>query len=250
MIRKNVRFGENLRVLRDKNKLSQEKLAQHINVARQTISTWEDNIGKPDIYMLARISEIFNISTDELLFGKAQETNIVNTQRYNIIEDFSREYIRTIKEKGFYDVLEEDIQEFFPIIELRFARIVGIALELNEYGYNIVSIYANGFGIYFETDEQAQMFSRILYNIIDDGFMHHEEQRKAVSFSEKAQNRVDVIEMEILKEVREELFGAEDILYYWVDEKDRIRGHGKSKEDCLAQIKMQNCSNYTILQEE
>lgn len=58
MIRKNVRFGENLRVLRDKNKLSQEKLAQQINVARQTISTWEDNIGKPDIYMLARISEI------------------------------------------------------------------------------------------------------------------------------------------------------------------------------------------------
>lgn len=249
MIRKNVRFGENLRVLRDKNKLSQEKLAQQINVARQTISTWEDNIGKPDIYMLARISEIFNISTDELLFGKAQETKKVSTKRYNIIEDCSNEYIRTIKEKGFYDVLEEDIQEFFPIIELRFARIMGIALELKVYGYNIVSIYANGFGIYFETDEQAQKFSRILYDIIDDGFMHHEEQRKAVSFSEKAQDRVDVTEMEILKEVRAELFGAEE-LYYWVDENDRIRGHGKSKEECIAQIKMQNCINYTILQEE
>jgi hypothetical protein len=127
---------------------------------------------------------------------------------------------------------------------------MGIALELKEYGYNIVSIYANGFGIYFETDEQAKKFSRILYNIIDDGFIHHEELRKAVSFSEKAQDRVDVIKMEILKEVREELFGTGDIRYYWVDEHDRIRGHGKNKEECIAQIKMQNCINYTIFQEE
>ena len=250
MIRKKVRFGENLKVLRNKNSLTQEKLAQQINVARQTISAWEDSIGKPDIYMLARISEIFNISTDELLFGKIQETKIVNLQRYNIIEDFDSEYIRNIKEKGFYDILKDDIQQFFPVIELRFARIMGIALELKEYGYNIVSIYANGFGIYFETDEQAQIFSRILYSIIDDGFMHNEKLRKAVSFSEKAQYMVDVIEMEILKEVRDELFGAEDIQYYWVDEHDRIRGHGKNKEECIAQIKMQNCNNYTIFQEE
>ena len=250
MLRKKVRFGENLRVLRDKNKLSQEKLAQQINVTRQTISTWEDNIGKPDIYVLASLSEIFNISTDELLFGKVLEAKKVDTQRNSIIEDFSSEYIRTIKEKGFYDVLEEDIQEFFPIIELKFARIMGIALELKEYGYNIVTIYADGFGIYFETDEQAQKFSKVLYNIIDDGFMHCDQHRKAVCFSEKVQERVSDIESEILKEVREELFGTEDLTYYWIDENDRIRGHGKSKEECMTQIKMQNCTNYTILQAE
>lgn len=60
-------FPENLQVIRIKNKLSQEKLAELMNVSRQAVAKWEGGKSYPDIKKLLELSRLFNVSVDELL---------------------------------------------------------------------------------------------------------------------------------------------------------------------------------------
>ena len=247
MDRKIVRFGDNIKILRNRNGLTQDQLAEIFPVSRQTVSAWEKNVSSPDIHILAKISEVFNVTTDEILFGKIPEEKEVVREVSNYYEE--EDVIRAIKKKGFYDILEEDLEVFFPIIYLRFARIMGIAMELKERGYQIVSVYSNGFSIYFSTDEEAAKFSSVLYDVIDC-FMHHEVEKTVVSYSEAIQERVDEVEVAIINETHQAIFGAAmDEMFYWVDEFERIRGYGKTKEECVEQAKMQECEEYTVLHE-
>lgn len=59
-------FGKNLMELRKKNGLSQEDLANKLNVTRQTVSKWELEQTSPSLKDLKNISDFFNISLDEL----------------------------------------------------------------------------------------------------------------------------------------------------------------------------------------
>ena len=42
-------IGERLKLYRQENAISQEKLAEQLNVSRQAITTWENDTGIPDI---------------------------------------------------------------------------------------------------------------------------------------------------------------------------------------------------------
>jgi len=52
---------------RQKNNISQESLAEQLNVSRQTISSWETGKSYPDIVSVIKMSDIFNISLDKML---------------------------------------------------------------------------------------------------------------------------------------------------------------------------------------
>ena len=62
-------LGARIRDERKKRGLSQEELADILNVSRQAITKWETDRGIPDIANLIRISEEFEISLDELIKG-------------------------------------------------------------------------------------------------------------------------------------------------------------------------------------
>lgn len=58
---------ENLKILRTQKCMSQEELADRLNVVRQTVSKWEKGLSVPDSEMLIRIAEVFEVSVGELL---------------------------------------------------------------------------------------------------------------------------------------------------------------------------------------
>lgn len=60
-------FGEKLKKLRNENELTQEQLAEKIFVTRTAVSKWETNDGYPSIDSLKAISNLFNVSIDELI---------------------------------------------------------------------------------------------------------------------------------------------------------------------------------------
>ena len=62
-------FGENLKILRKQRGLSQEELAARLHVVRQTISKWELNQSSPDLDLIVKLSELFEVSTDYLIKG-------------------------------------------------------------------------------------------------------------------------------------------------------------------------------------
>ena len=63
-------FGETLTALRKTRGLSQEQLAEELDLTRQTISKWELNQSTPDIEYILRLSNFFEVSTDYLIKGE------------------------------------------------------------------------------------------------------------------------------------------------------------------------------------
>ncbi len=66
-------FSEQLKKLRQEKKLSQDALAEQLFISRQAISKWENGDASPDLDNLIKISEIFEVSLDELVLGKSPE---------------------------------------------------------------------------------------------------------------------------------------------------------------------------------
>lgn len=60
-------FSEKLRKLRREKGLSQEKLAELLNISRQSISKWESGQTYPEVEKLIKLSDLFEITMDELV---------------------------------------------------------------------------------------------------------------------------------------------------------------------------------------
>lgn len=61
--------GERIAELRKKKNITQETLAAALNVSSQAISKWENNASMPDISLLPRIADAFDVTVDDL-FGR------------------------------------------------------------------------------------------------------------------------------------------------------------------------------------
>ena len=61
------KIGSNIRALGKKNYLTQEQLAETLNMTRQTLSNYELGKRIPDIYELIRIADLFHVSLDEMV---------------------------------------------------------------------------------------------------------------------------------------------------------------------------------------
>lgn len=71
-------IGEKLAALRKENGISQEQLAEKLNISRQAISKWENNETLPDTENLIAIAKLFNISLDNLVGN-----NPSNSEQYS-----------------------------------------------------------------------------------------------------------------------------------------------------------------------
>ena len=64
-----MEIGVKLKEARIKSGLTQENVAEKIQVSRQTISNWENEKSFPDIVNVIKLSDLYNISLDQLLKG-------------------------------------------------------------------------------------------------------------------------------------------------------------------------------------
>lgn len=81
-----MNIGQRLINLRKSKQLSQEEVADKLNVTRQTISKWETEQSMPDFDKIAPLCELYGISADELLTGRKEveeEKTQVNNTNYN-----------------------------------------------------------------------------------------------------------------------------------------------------------------------
>ncbi len=74
-------IGEKIKALRQKNDVTQEKLAEYLNITYQSVSKWENNNALPDITLVVPIANFFGISIDEL-FDRDRETEAEEVDEY------------------------------------------------------------------------------------------------------------------------------------------------------------------------
>lgn len=86
-----MKFSEKLIMLRKNKKWSQEDLGNKLGVARQTVSKWELGETTPEMDKLLKMSEIFEITLDELM--KEEDTNI-ESENINNISNSKAKFIK------------------------------------------------------------------------------------------------------------------------------------------------------------
>ena len=70
------RISKNIKQFRGENKMTQDALAEIINVTRQTVSSWETDRTQPDIEMIETLSGVFGVSIEELIYGKKNRVGL------------------------------------------------------------------------------------------------------------------------------------------------------------------------------
>ena len=63
-----------LREIRRKKKFSQLKVAMDLSISREALSYYENGKRSPDVAMLVKLSQYFNVSIDYLILGKDFES--------------------------------------------------------------------------------------------------------------------------------------------------------------------------------
>ena len=64
------KIGELLRTLRNEKHLSQEQLAEKLNVSSRSVSRWENGNTMPDISLIIELADFYDIDIRELLNGE------------------------------------------------------------------------------------------------------------------------------------------------------------------------------------
>ncbi|MBE6609007.1 MAG: helix-turn-helix transcriptional regulator [Ruminococcaceae bacterium] len=98
-------IGNMIRQLRCSRNLTQEQLAENLNVTAQAISKWENNIGMPDISQVVPIAHFFGVSTD-ILFGIEKASAIDEIQ--NLIDNATAQETYTEE----YALLKEALRTY------------------------------------------------------------------------------------------------------------------------------------------
>lgn len=68
-----MNLGENIYKFRTEANMSQTDLANALEVSRQSVSKWENNSAVPDLERLINMSKLFDVTLDELVYGKKEE---------------------------------------------------------------------------------------------------------------------------------------------------------------------------------
>ena len=75
-------FSEKLLTLRKANNLTQEQLAEKLEVSRQSVSKWESGQATPELEKIVALSAVFDVSTDYLLC----KSNIRNMKELQLLD--------------------------------------------------------------------------------------------------------------------------------------------------------------------
>ena len=76
-------FSDNLQFLRARRGLTQEQLAEALNVSRQSVSKWESGSAFPEMDTLLRLCELYEVSLDLLLRGDASASLQADSDGYD-----------------------------------------------------------------------------------------------------------------------------------------------------------------------
>lgn len=84
-----MKFGENLKLIRKEKNMSQEQLAEKVNVSRQSVSKWETGESYPEMNNILELCKIFNCNINDLIhtnmsdISSLDEEIIMNVVKFN-----------------------------------------------------------------------------------------------------------------------------------------------------------------------
>lgn len=126
-----MNFGEKILDARKKANLSQEEIAEKLNITRQTVSKWESNETVPNINQVKLLAKIYKISLEELLnYNKVDEeiesiikkTNTKTQDKINWTKVWSKKYpvLETYQSKVNIKKYESDLNNILTELQTKY----------------------------------------------------------------------------------------------------------------------------------
>lgn len=128
-----MNLPEKIQTLRKEKQLSQEELAEKLDISRQSVSKWESGLAMPEIDKLIILSEIFEVTTDYLLKDGEPVNNVISVsedlpEKEELIEEEKRNLIFQVK----YQTI------------LTYSALLGLVMQFLLYYFSIIS-YSTAF---------------------------------------------------------------------------------------------------------
>lgn len=128
-------FAKNIKYLRNKHNMDRQDLAEKLDVGLSTISCWENELRTPNLDMLAKIIELFNIKVD-IVTQDLEQLN--NYQIHHIYKDKDNEVsvilhpdIDNLSDDAKMEILKQVLEEKQKMILDETEQILNIKKELD-----------------------------------------------------------------------------------------------------------------------
>lgn len=217
-----MEIGEKILDLRKKANLSQEELANLVEVTRQTISKWELGETSPDLKQAKKLAKIFNVTLDELVDNN---TNGILITKVNNTERLAGIILKILKWIGIIIII-------IIVISLRFIynyfdkkskpqyteyyytgrMIYYINLEdINNYIYDIKE--GNKIDIYIEIkDNEKFIVGKYLENIEVAGIIKKDEKMTGITIYSYEDENNELVKISLLENAK--IIPVKDNEYY------------------------------------
>lgn len=117
-------LGKRIAALRRQKELTQDNLAQILDVSSQAVSKWENDQTCPDISLLPQLAQTLGVSVDELLSGKSEHPPVVQMLPKEKQKDINDMMLRIIVDSSDGDKVRLN----FPLALAQVALDMGVEL--------------------------------------------------------------------------------------------------------------------------
>ncbi len=93
-------IGKNIAYFRKKNGLTQEELAEKMNITAQAISKWENDISYPDLPLTQTLASLLSCTVDELLNGEVNYPTATDATEEQIMGRIITVYVESLEAYG------------------------------------------------------------------------------------------------------------------------------------------------------
>jgi len=92
-----MKFGDNLRQIRKNKNMSQEQLAEKVNVTRQSVSKWENGESYPEMNNILELCKIFNCKLNDLVHTDMTDISSLDTEIVMNVVKFNEKKQKEVK---------------------------------------------------------------------------------------------------------------------------------------------------------
>ena len=142
-----MKFGDNLKAIRKHHKMSQEQLAEKVNVSRQSVSKWENGEAYPEMHNILQLCKIFNCKINDLVHTEMSDFSSLDEEIVMKVVKFNEEKQKQVKSLSNVIGLIGKIGGI--VLKVAIAFII-LAMVLVPYVVNNVEVTSNE--ITFKTD--------------------------------------------------------------------------------------------------
>ena len=164
-----MKFGENLYNLRKSAKMSQEKLAEKMNLSRQSISKWENGEAYPEMKNILSLCDIFHCKINDLVHSNLTDINSLDEEIIMNVVKFNEKKQNQVKSLSNVICLIGKIGGIVLKVAIPF---IILAMILIPFIVNNVDINENKITFKTESikaiDDKLELFDIIIFDLDED----------------------------------------------------------------------------------